>query len=90
MVSFLFMCFFAMADFFSGIFVLLARCLLTVVDLVLCSVRITRTPGRACPPPNRLTAPPKGVEFEHLGGAQINPVTVTSMTNGSVRIMMTQ
>jgi len=25
------------------------------------------------PAPNRLTAPPKGVKFEHLGGAQINP-----------------
>jgi len=31
------------------------------------SVRITRTPGGAWPP-NRLTPPTKGVEFEHLGG----------------------
>jgi len=36
------------------------------------SVGITHTPGGARPP-NRLTGPPKGVKFEHLGGPQINP-----------------
>ena len=32
------------------------------------SVGITHTPGGARPP-NRLTGPPKGGKFEHLGGA---------------------